>query len=170
MRATSKGFTLIECMMTIVVLVLVMGIGLPALTGTLRAIEARSGAADLQTAFATARMQAIAGRVPVAVCPSDDGVRCRSDGIWGGGWIAFRDAARDGRPVSASSVIRYWRPAEGVHAHSSAGRPLVRFLPNGAASGTNLTVTLCAGSAIQQIVVNNAGRARRESHPPSRCS
>ena len=47
---------------------------------------------------------------------------------------------------------------------SSAGRPQLRYLPDGRSSGSNLRVRLCRDDTLLgQVIVNNVGRVRSES-------
>ncbi|TBW93334.1 GspH/FimT family protein, partial [Xanthomonas citri] len=49
----------------------------------------------------------------------------------------------------------------GIDIVSTAGRSIVRFLPNGRSSGTNITISLCSNARrLADVVVNNSGRAR----------
>ncbi|WP_172637412.1 GspH/FimT family protein, partial [Xanthomonas citri] len=75
----------------------------------------------------------------------------------------FKDPGRDGQPPSAASVVRVEHDfaTGGIDIVSTAGRSIVRFLPNGRSSGTNITISLCSNARrLADVVVNNSGRAR----------
>ncbi|MGY3265245.1 GspH/FimT family pseudopilin [Lysobacter sp. HA35] len=163
MRTKVNGFTLIEFIMTLAIVGLLTGIALPSLARVGAHTRIRTAADTLATHFASARFAAISRHTAVSVCPTADGATCRADGVWDGGWIVFEDPARSGRP---NAVLTRSDPVgPRIHVRSSSARSLIRFLPNGSASGTNLTVELCGQSASRAIIVNNAGRARAEDSP-----
>ncbi|MBV6815244.1 GspH/FimT family protein [Xanthomonas axonopodis pv. passiflorae] len=92
--------------------------------------------------------------------------------IWSQGWILFKDPGRGGQPPTSASVIRaeYGFATGGIDIVSTAGRSIVRFLPNGRSSGTNITISLCSNARrLADVVVNNSGRARtvRYTNPTS---
>ncbi|WP_329607079.1 GspH/FimT family pseudopilin, partial [Xanthomonas perforans] len=51
-------------------------------------------------------------------------------------------------------------------------RSIVRFLPNGRSSGTNITISLCSNARrLADVVVNNSGRARTVRYTsPTSCA
>ncbi|WP_166636796.1 GspH/FimT family pseudopilin [Cognatilysobacter terrigena] len=170
MRTKVNGFTLIELIMTLAVASLILGVALPSLAGVTRRTHVRTTTATLVTSLASARLSAVARNTAVSVCPSSDGETCRQDGVWDAGWIVFEDASRSGRPVAG--VLSQARPSGArVQTRSSTARPLVRFLPNGAASGTNTTIEICSEGIHRAVIVNNAGRARVDASAAARlCS
>ncbi|MFB6494659.1 GspH/FimT family protein [Xanthomonas perforans] len=103
-----------------------------------------------------------------------DGTRCRTDRIWSQGWILFKDPGRDGHPPNAASVVRVEQDSAtgGIDIVSTAGRSIVRFLPNGRSSGTNITISLCSNARrLADVVVNNSGRARTVRYTsPTSCA
>lgn len=160
-----RGLTLVELVAALAVLTIMVTLGIPAFQ---RLVErARTGAAhhQLTASLMLARTAAISRREPVAMCPSADGVRCRADVAWEQGWIVFPDPGRTGQPETADSVLRQVGPLRGgLLVRSSRGRRLVRYLPTGQASGSNVSLRLCSGSEelLAKVVVNNVGRTRTE--------
>src|SRR5690606_32184680 len=97
--------------------------------------------------------------------PSADQRTCSRTTQWQHGWIAFADddndhARSDDEPLLATVQAQ---PA-GVAIVTSAGRHRIGYLPDGSASGTNLSLTICdraAGTAgASLLVVSNTGRVR----------
>jgi len=77
--------------------------------------------------------------------------------------MLFKDPQRDEQPQSAASVIRVEQASAtgGIDITSTPGRSIVRFLPNGRNSGTNITISLCSkAQRLADVVINNSGRAR----------
>jgi len=108
-RHAPRGFTLIELIITIALVAVLLGIGVPSLTGMLRdnAIVAITNelVADLQFA----RSEAIKRNQPVTICRANaalDG--CVADANWESGWIVFPEAAgaANGALDAGETVIR----------------------------------------------------------------
>ena len=166
MKSVTKGFTLLELVVTLAVLAVVLGIGLPAFGPAIERIRVTNTYNVLTTSLMSARATAIARGEPVTVCPSHDGLHCRDDHIWEDGWIIFLDAQRTGDPASPRSILRR---IDSIGAHltlrSTQGRPRVRYLSNGRAPGSNVSLRLCGREderLIGMVVVNNSGRARSQ--------
>ncbi len=159
-----QGFTLLECLISMAVLVLVAGIGVPGFQSLARAHHVRATVADLSADFALARVSAISRGVPVVACPTHDGLRCIRDSEWARGWMVFPDADRNHQPDTPDDVISVRQTKNPrLRVFTNAGRPQLRYLPSGMSAGSNLTVSICDGSRVAaRVVVNNAGRVRSE--------
>ena len=72
MKAKQSGFTLIELMVTIVLLAVLLGIGAPSFAEFIRNSRITSTANDLLAALHLARTEAIKRRAPVTVCGTSD--------------------------------------------------------------------------------------------------
>lgn len=160
-----RGFTLMELMVTVGVAGILLGIGVPAFA-SLRSSTAQSTTYHSLTAsLMQARMTAITRRDRVSVCPSTDGVRCDAGTDWSQGWIVFDDSNDTRQPVADEAILhRFDALPAGLQARSTAGRRSVRYLPDGRAAGTNLTIEVCnaMGESTGRVIVNNAGRVRTE--------
>lgn len=158
------GLTLVELIVTMAVLAIALSIAAPSFSALLRSNREATVYHLLTTSLAFARVSAIKNNAPVTVCPSSDGERCREDAVWSDGWIIYRDPGRDRQPANVNAVIRRSEGvANGLHLRSSTGRPRVRFLPNGWAYGSNLSIHLCGKSDdvhLGSVIVNNGGRPR----------
>lgn len=99
-----RGFTLIELMVAISVLVILSTIGVPNLIGVVHGARVAVLANDLTLALSLARAEAVRRGEDVALCASADGQRCGGD--WSQGWILIR--MRDGAPVG--SPVQVWQP------------------------------------------------------------
>ena len=157
-----SGFTLVETAVAASVLMIVAGIGLPSFQEAIRGFRLTSALTAYSADFAFARAGAIGRSRKVVACPSTDGRRCSLDGDWSRGWMVFVDANGDIGPDNAESVLQAHGPLPaGVMAHSTRGRPYLRYLPDGTSAGSNLTLRLCQqGQMRASVVVNNAGRIR----------
>ncbi|PPU76253.1 MULTISPECIES: GspH/FimT family pseudopilin [Xanthomonas] len=166
-HSNAKGYTVMQSMFVMALVATMASIGLPGFQRLLDWQRATTRMHLLTTHLALARSLAVAQRMPVSLCPSADGSRCRTDSDWSRGWILFKDPGREGQPADASSIfkVEHYPAADGIDARATHGRPVVRFLPSGLSSGTNITISLCANAQrLADVVVNNTGRARTVRH------
>ena len=166
MTSVAKGFTLIELMVTLAVLVVALGIGFPALASLIERTRVTNTYHLLTASLMAARTAAVTRSEPVTVCPSSDGARCRGDQVWEDGWIIFIDPERSGQPSGTASVLRRIDAINGNFSlRTTSGRQRVRYLPSGRAYGSNVSLRLCGQDdeqLIGKVIVNNAGRARTQ--------
>lgn len=168
MKRPDAGFTLLELMVTLVMLGALLGVGAPAMSALVTRVRTANALHLLTGALATARIEAVRRNRPVAVCPSRDGLTCTGGVDWTLGWIVFSDPGRIGRPDGPDAVIQVFdAPGGTLQLRATAGRRLVRFSPSGWSAGSNVTLRACAGingslDLVGRVVVNNAGRVRSE--------
>lgn len=86
-----RGFTLIELMITIVVLAILVALAAPSFRNMILNQQSEAIGEDLVTTFQVARSEAIKRGGFVTVCPSDDGASC--GGSWGNGLLVIVDSA-----------------------------------------------------------------------------
>lgn len=157
-----RGLTLIEILITVAVAAVLFGIAVPNVSGLLQRLASEAAARQLFSALTLARAQALSARQAVIVCPGQD--RCSGDGRWEAGYLVGIDANRNDRLDIGERVI--WRAGgqARVTILSNTGRPQLRYLSTGRASGTNATFRICprlpVPGATRVLVVNNAGRVR----------
>lgn len=106
----TKGFTLIEMMVTLFVLAIVLGIAIPNLTSQIRDNRSMGFGDEFAAALSYTRSEAVKRGQPVTLCASNNaGTDCGND--WLNGWIAVVDSADEGdSSVTVEEVIRYWDP------------------------------------------------------------
>ena len=165
-----RGLTLLELMITLAILSVALGVGVPAARHVIDSVRAATSLHQLTASLAIARNAAITYREAVTLCPSRDGSSCLGGTDWSEGWIAYRDPLRQDAPASPADVLRRFDPQHPtLRLTTSTGRPRVRYLPNGSAAGTNASFRLCrrSGALLGSIVVANSGRARKEPPAPN---
>jgi len=165
----NRGFTLPELVVAILVLGIALAVALPAFAAFRLRLTTLETFHALSAGLAATRMAAITRGRPVTLCPSQDGTRCRSDGIWDAGWIVYLDPHRSPQPASAEAILWVERRSPGLLAVSSGtGRPRVRYQPTGLSGGNNLSLRVCRRRnpvLMGSVVVNLAGRTRTEWAP-----
>jgi type IV fimbrial biogenesis protein FimT len=164
------GLTLVELAVTVAIAAVGLALALPAFHGVQQRTRAATARHSVTSALMTARSSAIMRRQPVTACPSADGIRCSGGRDWSQGWIVYHDPHRHPQPPSSTHVLRRFDAlSPSLSMTSTVGRTLVRYQPDGRASGTNLSLRLCSSrdrQLLATVIVNNAGRARSET--PSR--
>jgi len=156
------GFTLIELMLALAVAAVLMSVALPTMRDLQQRQRIVSAANELVAHINLARIHAVTRRELAVICPSLDGANCSGSNRWEHGWIVFRDPDRNLAPDRPGDVLRV---SSGMPALviDSAGRTRIRYMPSGAASGTNLTIKLCDTSFPEQsraVIVSNPGGPR----------
>ena len=153
------GLTLLECLITLGIVAILMGIGVPAYRDQLAAARARAGAHHLYAAMQYARSMAQAHGTVVTLCPvidpSSHPRQCA--GHFGQSLIAIRHSGED------SQLLRVWPPVAGVTVTNRAGSNWVtgalRWNPQGVGR-RNLTLSVCAQGHNWSVITNRLGRPR----------
>lgn len=165
-QAMASGFSLVEALTVMAITTIGLLVGVPSFQGMSERARVSSAMHLLTAHMASARSTAITYRIPTVVCPSNRSGGCRTDGDWSQGWLMFFDKDGNRQPDVREDILR----DENAPIHpslrilSSAGRPQLRYLPDGRSSGSNITVRLCReDELLAQIIVNNAGRVRSET-------
>lgn len=130
-----SGFTLIELMIVIALLVILVTIGVPSFQNLVVQNRATAVSNDLLYHLQLARSEALRHSVPVTVCPitSDDPGECAAGTDWKEGWLIFLDENGDG--VIDSPSDRILRVEQAPKQITSLVGPLsITFEPAGGAS------------------------------------
>lgn len=145
-----RGFTLIELMVTITVLAVLLGIGIPSFRSMIENNRIAAASNDLVSALQLARSEAIKRGIPVVLCASSDQSSCSTatSPVWINGWVARSQA------VATDPPFRVWPTLRAGIAITNPGT--VEFNGLGAASAVCFNVTL--GSLERSVNVGAAGR------------
>ncbi len=161
------GITLIEVLMTLVILATLIGIALPSFGNIGQSTGSRSARSVLAVSLNQARSSAVMGGHEVVACPSSDQFNCTGGTRWHQGWILFADRnqnqSRDGDETVLA--VNQQQP-RGVAIVSTSGRRYVRYRADGTSRGSNLTLTVCDRRGPEHastLIINNAGRVRTGS-------
>lgn len=156
------GMTLIEQIMVLAITAVLMGIAAPPLRQLLTRNALRVAQNDFIAALQHARETAVMSGKRTLFCPTRDGSRCSNASRWESGWLLGRDGNRDDQPDNGP--LRVGRGYDGkMIIQSGNGRHVVRFHPDGSASGSNITLLFCQPAHAKDalaVVVSNAGRIR----------
>lgn len=165
MRSGAKGFTLVELLIALAILAVLTTLAAPALGSLIGRSQARAARNALETSFNQARIAAVNRGGHVVVCPSPDGEQCTRSTHWHTGWILFPDLDHDRVRSHEEPLITVGQAqARGVAIVATGGRYAIDYQPDGSASGTNATLTVCdrqSGAAgASTIVISLSGRVR----------
>lgn len=92
-RKSQRGFTLIELFVTMLVALVLVGIGIPSFSTAIKNTRLSKSTNDLITCLHRARSEALKRGRHVRMC-ADDG-NCNSDN-WENGWVLFVDENENG--------------------------------------------------------------------------
>jgi type IV fimbrial biogenesis protein FimT len=165
-RRRSAGVTLVELLASCAVLLTVLALGIPALSG-FADLQATAAASNAITAnLALARHAAITENQPVVLCPSQDGVNCSAGYDWSDGWLVFADPNGNREHESEETRLAvHSRPRDRIRILTSTGRRRLVYHGNGGSGGSNVTFRICNShdsTRNRKVIVNIMGRARVE--------
>lgn len=157
---TSKGMTLVELMVALVVFAILASVALPSLATLQSAYRADARIREIETLVKLARSYAISYGVRVRLCPLESGC-CTND--WSKGFSVFSDTGTTAC-LDGIDVLIHNFPAIDAKDTLKYSRTSLRFMPDGLASGTNGTFKFCpdtpSSPSSKSIVISNAGRVR----------
>lgn len=147
----SRGFTLIELMVTIAVLAIVVSIAAPSFSKMLQDNRVLSVSSELQGALQLSRSEAVKRGQNVTLCRRDDaGTACADGTDWGNGWVILGG--------TANTLIKSWDGAADLAiAGPSSG---ITFQPNGMATPETFSVkhaSSCTGKEKRTLEVKRTG-------------
>ncbi|QHE76995.1 prepilin-type N-terminal cleavage/methylation domain-containing protein [Hydrogenophaga sp. PBL-H3] len=150
-RLRHGGFTLVELMVTLAVLVVLLIVAVPSFDGVIRQQRARAAVSDLQTTFILARSEAIKRNANIAIQP-----KVAATG-WTSGWT-----------VLAGAVTLYDQAAySGVTITPSSGNATVLTYANSGRTTANAQVrfSVQAGDVRRCVIVGVSGTPSSTNQP-----
>lgn len=154
--------SLIEQVMVLTIVAVLMGAAVPPMRHLISRNELRVAQTDFIGALRQTRQTAVLSGRRTILCPSWHNTGCSTETNWDNGWLLAHDRNRDDQPDDGP--LRVGHDYQGkVFIRSSNGRHIVRFHPDGSASGSNMTLLFCQPSHPSDalvVVVSNAGRVR----------
>ncbi|WP_044556018.1 GspH/FimT family pseudopilin [Shewanella piezotolerans] len=169
MLKQDQGFTLIECMVTLVILTILLSVSIPSLSTVYAQVRASLSIKEIKQSIQLARSYAISYGQRVTVCPLTE-TRCNSN--WGNNISVFSDSGESNHIDGTDQLLFTIGPFDSRD-FVQYNRRAIRFLPSGLASGTNGTLTYCPESLNSQysaaIIVSQSGRSRFSNNKTITC-
>lgn len=175
----SRGFTLIELMVTIAVLAILLGIAVPSFNDATLSSKLGSHANSMVASANLARGEAIKRNATVTLCVSTDGSTCATTGGWEQGWIVAcrttNNTACDG--VGPNRIVFHRQQAVQTGLKITEADASVRalnFAPSGVGT-TPATLTICRATPTvsttqRQVRISATGRAFVQRTTSSTCT
>jgi len=167
-RPAARGFTLIELMITIVIMAILVGVATPSLLNVVLGNRLGSSANNLVASAMLARSEAIKRNQQMWMCVSSNGTACTSGG-WEQGWIVTCKTTNNIDCDGAGGnwlVLRQQAAVAGglrIADTSPGGVTSINFDPSGVgatpASFKVCRATPSAGSQERLVAITATGRA-----------
>ena len=156
-----RGFTLIELIITVAIVVILLTVGVPSFQEMMRSNRAATHANEFLTALNFARSEAVKRGRNVSLCPSTDQATCTGGTNWAAGWIVFfvNDDGDD-------EVLRVWEALSGNPTFT--GPPTLGYQPTGErVTGTEDPFNYALATHSQCVRINAVGRPHIEKDAAS---
>ncbi len=181
-----KGFTLIELMITVVIVAILLTVGIPGFQELINSNRLTTAANSFLTSINLARSEAIKRNSRVVVCGSSNGKECTGGG-YQGGWIVFVDQNNDAKctncgEAAGEQVIQVAEALPGVmtlktKTESDNLNSYISYSPGGSSKEKNGgfqagTLRLCNDDykvQSREIIITRGGRVRIEKKEPADC-
>jgi type IV fimbrial biogenesis protein FimT len=162
MGRKSSGYTFLELMVTLAIAAIVNTMAVPYFSEFIASLRTYKAANSLRTALVAARSEALMRNTPVGVCPSSDGVNCRSTYNWQHGWITYVSTPGSPYRNQASPVIQHGKAQSGPLIIKNDSGTTVKFDTHGRI-GQNGSFHICnstSGEPALRLVLYQTGRIR----------
>lgn len=146
-QVTQQGFTIVELMLTIVIMGILATVAVPSFREAAERAALRSAATDMIVAINTARAQAVASRESI-------NLRSTDNADWGNGWTIDY-------PLAVQEKDQNFVPKNGITVVETGANQTAEFRSTGLLN-TALTFQICntnlVGEPGREISVTRAGR------------
>ena len=156
-----RGFTLLELLVTLVIISFALAISIPPLGQSLQKGAVFADTRELLHLVKLARQSAVFGSARVVVCAVDASKNCTRD--WSRDFLVFTDFNANNRLDAEERIVHYWQ-------HDNLGTRIqwrgfgpgfLRFKESGTAAD-NGAFTVCPADgniySARQLVINRVGR------------
>ncbi|TVP52241.1 MAG: prepilin-type N-terminal cleavage/methylation domain-containing protein [Halomonadaceae bacterium] len=162
-HACQQGITLLELMVSLVVLVVLMGFAGPSLQGLQENMERRVILLGVYQATLLAKQEAVRRNSSVTLCPLDTNNSCHGD--WNQPVAVFLDPENQRQLLEDSYLLRVLpAPRRGSRRIGVGNRGFFHYGPMGIGRHTPGHVLYCPASGnplrAGQIIINMTGKAR----------
>ena len=163
----SDGFTLVELLIVLGIIVALIGFAAPGWHGQIIAKQVDTASSHLLHHLSLARNVSIQTGLSVLVCPTSTALTCGPRASWSGGWLGFIDKDLDRQYDAEERLIFATASTPGVDIYWRTPN-WIRFQPHGKA-WPNGHFRLCSQSDehARTVIVHLTGRARISASSPT---
>ena len=157
-----RGFTVLELLVTVLIIAVLASVGLPELSRIAARARVSTEINALFHAVHLARKESIMRRQVVSICPSRDGARCAPGRDWSDGWIMFNNRDRDEPPQidSGEPLLRVHAASDRVRITANRRGFTLRAIQKRATNGTIVVCDRAGRVAPKALVISYTGRPR----------
>ena len=162
MHRKHYAYSLYELLLTLALLALIAGLGLPSFGSMLARSKVRVEANALFHAIHLARKESIMRKRVVSLCPSRDGLHCEPGSDWSAGWLMFENGDRDEPPQRdpGEPLLQAHRVHEAVEITANRRGFTLRATHRRATNGTFVICDRAGRAQPVALVVSYTGRPR----------
>ena len=177
MENKSKGFTLVELMVTVLIAAVLLAVAIPSFDSAIANNRSNSLGEEFSGALSFIRLEALKRRELVSLCASRDGINCAGANDWREGFIAFVDFAAETDPApllvdptNNRIILKVWgpqNPAAQINiTRNGVATEFVRYTGAGILARVNnvplpvnarLRINGCTGTYGRDLVIGIAG-------------
>ena len=163
----TKGFTLLELMVVLVLVGVLAALAAPSFQSLFRESRVTSFTNDFVSSLYFARSLSISQARRTTLCTSRDGMHCEKGIHWSSGWLLFEDDANFGEIDPGEKIL--WFHEKLPDAFQLKGNRSVQnyisYTPEGSARSKNGgfqagTITLSVVDVKRKIILGSGGRVR----------
>jgi type IV fimbrial biogenesis protein FimT len=175
--SAARGFTLIELMVTMTVLVVLTLVAAPSFNNALLSNRLTGFANNFVASANIARSEAVKRNSAMTLCPSADAATCAVSGGWHQGWIVMCKYATATPGVCDSAgtnnLVIYTQASLATGYHFTGTQTSIVFQPAGGVTAADV-LTLCraspVGSQERAVTVKASGRVSVATTRTGSCS
>jgi type IV fimbrial biogenesis protein FimT len=162
MRKFSRGLTLFELLMTLVLVATLVGVAVPSFARASANARIRTELNALFHAVHLARKESIMRRSVVSICPSNDGLACQASLDWSQGWIMFSNLDRDEPPQidPGEAILQVYQSGAKVRISANRRGFTLRATEKRATNGTVVVCDWNNRVTPRALVISYTGRPR----------
>ena len=162
MRQNTRGYSLYELLMTLTLVALIAGLGLPSFSGLVARAGMHVEINALFHAIHVARKESIMRKRVVSLCPSLDGLSCEPGLDWSSGWLMFENTDRDEPPQRDTSepLLQAHQVGENVRIMANRRGFTLRATQKRATNGTFIVCDRSDRAIPVALVISYTGRPR----------
>lgn len=164
-RSLGGGFTLIELVVTMVVLAVLVAAAVPSFTRLLLNAHRSTVLSELTAALNLARAEALGRGLPVVVCRSSNATTCGS-GSWEQGWLVFINNDNDSPAVvdAGEEILKVRQESQPAYSLVPDNNYLnfITYRADGSVNNFG-RITYCDRRGVAEaraLLINRAGRVR----------